>query len=90
VSAHRPLGFEAPVFRSLYEPILLGGAPRDFVIMHWMAALVLTVRVGLRGSWLVLLAAAVIHVAVAIGTQLDPQFLEVVSRAFRTPPRLDP
>jgi type IV secretory pathway TrbD component len=90
MSSYGPPGFEAPVFRSLYEPILLGGAPRDFVIMHSMTALVLSVRVGLRGAWLVLMAAAVVHTAVAIGTHLDPQFLDVLSKAFRSPPRLDP
>lgn len=90
MSGHRPPGFEVPVFRSLHEPILLGGAPRDFVILHWMTTFVLSARVGWPGFWLILLAGVVVHVAIALGTRHDPQFIEVLSKAFRSPPRLDP
>lgn len=86
----RPPGFEAPVFRSLHEPILLAGAPRDFVILLWLCAFVLCARVGFRGMWFVLLAAIVVHVAVAVGTKYDPHFLNVLSKAMRTPRSLDP
>jgi type IV secretory pathway TrbD component len=90
MSTQRPSGFETPVFRSLHEPILLGGAPRDFAIMHWLAAFVLSARVGFRAMWLVMLAAVVVHAAVAAGTKFDPHFMQVLSKAFRSPRRLDP
>jgi type IV secretory pathway TrbD component len=83
-------GFEAPVFRSLHEPILLAGAPRDFAILLWMCAFVLCAKVGFRAMWFVILAAAALHAAVAAGTKYDPQFIQVLSKAFRTPRSLEP
>lgn len=85
-----PPGFEAPVFRSLHEPILLAGAPRDFAILLWMCAFVLCAKVGIRAMGLVLIAAGGLHVAVAVGTKYDPHFIQVLSKAFRTPRRLEP
>ena len=85
-----PPGFEAPVFRSLFEPVLLAGAPRDFAIFLWLTTLVVCLAVGFRGMWFVLAAAAVLHVVAAAAAKHDPHFLQVLSKALRAPRNLDP
>jgi type IV secretory pathway TrbD component len=86
---HLPPGFEVPVFRSLYEPVLVGGVKREFAVTLWLATLLLVSEGGLRGMWPLLILAAVLHALVAIATKFDPQFLDVVGRAMRAPLRLD-
>lgn len=90
MSAQHPPGYEVPVFRSLYEPILLGGAPRTFAIGLWVCAFAGGARFGLRFLLVVMLAASVVHIAIAIGTKFDPDFTHVLSRSFRSPSQLDP
>lgn len=91
MSAHQqPPGSQVPVYRSLYEPLLLGGGPRDFVVCLWLGAFILSAKWGLRGLPLLLLAALVIHIAVACGTKYDPEFVHVLARSLQSPRRLDP
>ena len=76
-------GFEAPVHRSLTEPILLAGAPRAVAILNGTlsAALGLGLRLWIAG--LVLWALG--HMAAVWAAKRDPFFIEVVRRHVRYP-----
>jgi type IV secretion system protein TrbD len=77
-------GFEAPVHRSLIEPILLAGAPRAVAIINGSAALGLGLRLWIAGLafW------AIGHMAAVWTAKRDPFFVEVVRRQVRYPAHL--
>lgn len=76
-----PEGFEAPVHRSLAEPILMGGAPRAFAIVNGTAAAAL--GLGLR-LWIAGLALwAIGHSLGVFAARRDPDFLMVLVRHLR-------
>ena len=79
----RIAGFEAPVHRSLIEPILLAGAPRSVAILNGTisAALGLGLRLWIAG----LLMWAVCHLVAVWAAKRDPSFVEVVRRHVRYP-----
>ena len=84
-------GFEAPVHRSLAEPILteqilLGGAPRSVAILNGTiaAALGLGLRLWIAG----ILLWALGHAAAVWAAKRDPQFVDVVRRHLRIPSHL--
>ena len=76
-------GFEAPVHRSLTEPILLAGAPRAVAIINGTvsAALGLGLRLWIAG----LVFWAIGHMAAVWAAKRDPFFVEVVRRHVRYP-----
>jgi len=76
-------GFEAPVHRSLIEPILVAGAPRAVAIINGTisAALGLGLRLWIAG----LVLWAVGHMAAVWAAKRDPFFVEVVRRHVRYP-----
>ena len=79
---HLP-GFEVPLYRSLTDPILLGGAPRGIAILNGTLAAAL--GLGLR-FWLVgLIVWLVGHALAAAAARKDVQFAEVISRHARHP-----
>lgn len=81
-----PQSFGAPVHRSLYEPILLAGAPRGVAILNGTLAAAL--GLGLR-AWLAgLLVWAFGHALAVWAARWDPQVLEVVRRHLRIPAHL--
>jgi type IV secretion system protein VirB3 len=79
-------GFEAPVHRSLTEPILLAGAPRAVAIINGTvsAALGLGLRLWIAG----LVFWAIGHMAAVWAARRDPFFVEVVRRHVRYPAHL--
>ena len=84
---HEPIaGYEAPVHRSLTEPILLAGAPRAVAILNGTlsAAIGLGLRLWIAG--LVLWACG--HMAAVWAAKRDPFFVEVVRRHVRYPAHL--
>ena len=79
---HLP-GFEVPLYRSLTDSILLGGAPRGIAILNGTLAAAL--GLGLR-LWLVGLIVWVVGHALAVAAaRKDVQFAEVISRHARHP-----
>jgi type IV secretion system protein TrbD len=86
VSQETIAGFEAPVHRSLIEPILLAGAPRAVAILNGTvsAAIGLGLRLWIAG--LVLWALG--HMAAVWAAKRDPYFVEVVRRHVRYPAHL--
>ncbi len=80
-------GFVVPVRRSLAEPILLGGAPRQIAILNGTLAAAL--GLGLR-LWLVGMAFWIIGHALAVwAARRDPLFVDVTRQHLRLPGYLD-
>jgi type IV secretion system protein TrbD len=87
ITSEEPIaGFEAPVHRSLTEPILLAGAPRAVAILNGTvsAALGLGLRLWIAG----LVFWAIGHMAAVWAAKRDPFFVEVVRRHVRYPAHL--
>ena len=87
ITSEEPIaGFEAPVHRSLIEPILLAGAPRAVAILNGTvsAALGLGLRLWIAG----LVFWAIGHMAAVWAAKRDPFFVEVVRRHVRYPAHL--
>jgi type IV secretion system protein VirB3 len=79
-------GFEAPVHRSLTEPILLAGVPRALAILNGTVSAALGLGLQL---WIPGLAVwAIIHVAAVWAAKRDPDFVEVARRHVRYPVHL--
>jgi type IV secretion system protein TrbD len=73
--------FEAPLHRSLTEPLLLGGAPRSVAIVN--GTLAAAVGVGLQ-LWLPGLLLWVIgHTLAVWGARSDAQFMDVFARHLK-------
>jgi type IV secretion system protein VirB3 len=87
VASHEPiLGFEAPLHRSLTEPILLAGAPRAVAILN--GTLSAAIGLGLR-LWIAgLVLWGIGHMAAVWAAKRDPSFVEVVRRHVRYPQHL--
>jgi type IV secretion system protein VirB3 len=84
IASEEPIAvFEAPVHRSLTEPILLAGAPRAVAIINGTvsAALGLGLRLWIAG----LVLWAIGHTAAVWAAKRDPEFVEVVRRHVRYP-----
>lgn len=74
-------GFEAPIHRSLAEPILLGGAPRGLAIVNGTIAAAL--GLGLQ-QWVAgLLVWAFGHTLAVFAAKRDPDFAPVLARHLR-------
>jgi type IV secretion system protein TrbD len=74
-------GLEAPIHRSLTEPILLGGAPRVLAIVNGTLAAAL--GLGLQ-QWLAGLGAwAFGHSLAVVAAKRDPDFAAVLVRHLR-------
>lgn len=74
-------GFSIPLHRSLTEPILLGGAPRNAAILNGTiaAALGLGLQIWLLGlAWW-----AIAHGICVFAAKRDPKFLDVLMRHIR-------
>ena len=80
-------GFTVPLYRSLTEPILLGGAPRTVAIAN--GTLAAAVGLGLQ-MWLPGLALWLAGHALAVwGAKVDPQFVPVLGRHLKQRSLLD-
>jgi type IV secretion system protein VirB3 len=81
MAAHLPDGYEAPLHRSLTEPILLGGAPRAVAI--GVGTLAAAVGIGLQ-LWI---AGGLIwitgHAFAVWGARADWQFPQVFARHIK-------
>ena len=79
-------GFEAPIHRSLAEPILLGGAPRAIAIVNGTVAAAM--GLGLQ-QWIAGIAVwAVGHTLAVFAARRDPDFAAVLARHLRQKPEL--
>lgn len=74
-------GFEAPIHRSLAEPILLGGAPRGLAIVNGTIAAAM--GLGLQ-QWIAgLILWAIGHTLMVFAAKRDPDFAPVLARHLR-------
>jgi type IV secretion system protein TrbD len=80
-------GFEAPLHRSLTEPIFMGGAPRSVAIVNGTLAAALGLGLQL---WIPGLVLGVIGHSLAVwAAKADPQFMDVFARHVKHPTYLD-
>jgi type IV secretion system protein VirB3 len=79
-------GFEVPLHRSLTQPIMLAGLPRNFCLLLWttVAAFVL----GLHQVWILPIGLAM-HALFAAVARRDPFFFDVFLRAIHAQRRLE-
>ena len=82
-----PPGFEVSLYRSLTEPILLGGAPRTVAIANGTLAAAVGLGLQLWVPGLVLWIAG--HTLAVWGARMDPQFMPVFARHIKQRPLLD-
>jgi type IV secretion system protein VirB3 len=80
-------GFEAPVYRSLTEPVLLGGAPRGLAILNGTLAAALGLGLQMWIAGLVLWLAG--HSLAVLAAKRDPDFAPVLARHLRQRGRLE-
>jgi type IV secretion system protein VirB3 len=80
-------GLEAPLHRSIVEPILLAGLPRVVALVLWTA--VGAFAFGLRQVWVLPIGMA-LHLAAAAATKADAHFFDIVFIAIHSQKRLDP
>lgn len=74
-------GYEAPIHRSLAEPILLGGAPRGLAIVNGTIAAAM--GLGLQ-QWIAgLILWALGHTLMVFAAKRDPNFAPVLARHLR-------
>ena len=74
-------GYEAPIHRSLAEPILLGGAPRGIAIVNGTIAAAM--GLGLQ-QWIAgLILWALGHTLMVFAAKRDPDFAPVLARHLR-------
>ena len=78
---------EVPVHRSLTQPIMFAGLPRNLGLLLWTVAAAFAL--GLHQLWVIPLA-LVLHAAFAAAAKRDPYFFDVFVRALRGQRRLDP
>lgn len=79
-------GLEVPLHRSLTEPLMLAGLPRNLALLLWTTTAAFAL--GLHQLW-VLPIAALLHGVFAAMARRDPFFFDVVVRAVGQR-RLDP
>jgi type IV secretory pathway TrbD component len=79
-------GLEVPLHRSLTQPILVAGLPRNLGLLLWTATAAFAL--GLHQLW-VLPIALLLHIAFAAMAKRDPFFFDVIVRAVGQR-RLDP
>lgn len=75
-----PEGYEAPVHRSLVEPVLVAGLPRTVAFLYWTIAAALII--GMHQLWILPLA-LVGHFGLIRLTRFDSHFMEVVRSGLR-------
>ena len=74
-------GYEAPIHRSLAEPILLGGAPRGLAIVNGTIAAAM--GLGLQ-QWIAgFILWALGHTLMLFAAKRDPDFAPVLARHLR-------
>jgi len=79
--------YEAPIHRSLTDPILLAGAPRSVAIVNGTLAAALSIGLHL---WLLGLVVWLIGHSLAVwAAKADPQFMEVFARHLKHKSFLD-
>jgi len=79
-------GYDARVFKSVAEPVRIGGLPRNAAIALWgLATGIFAVHMTVRNLW-VFPGATVVHAVLALMTRKDPDFILVSLRALFASP----
>lgn len=87
MTENEQLGFTSPIHRSLVNPLLVAGIPRDVCLSLWTIGAAFAF--GMQEIWVLPIVIG-IHIGLAILTKIDPFFFTVFRHALKTPRRLDP
>lgn len=87
MSSVEPEGFKIPIHRSLTQPILMGGLPRNIAIGNAVA--VVSFVLGAHNLW-VLPIGLLSHLVLVALHQSDKQILSVLKRNLKRPSFLRP
>ena len=82
-----PPGWEAPLHRSLTEPVMRAGVPQGLAVTIWV--IVAGGSFALHQFWLLPIG-AVAHLAGALLTRSDPYFFKILPQALWAQRRLEP
>lgn len=80
-------GFEVPIHRSLTQPILIAGVPRDYALLN--GTLTAALLFGMQTVFALPLGLAAHVLAVGL-TKKDPQFLQTFKRHLHQKPYYEP
>ena len=80
-----PEGFRIPIHRSLAEPIMMGGVPRNIAIANGVA--VVSCVLGAHNLW-ILPIGILSHVVLVALHRRDKEILSVLKRNLAKPPHL--
>ena len=79
-------GFEVPLHRSVTEPILLAGVPREVIIINLTLAGVFILGAHI---WFSAPLFLIIHLVAVRATKQDAQFFEILLRHLQQKPYYD-
>lgn len=80
------LGFEIPIHRSLTQPILMGGVPREFAIL--LGTLTTAMVMGMHTVW-ILPFSLIGYLAMLSACKVDPQIMKVFQIYWKQPQKMD-
>lgn len=72
-----PEGYYVPLHRSLTEPVLIAGVPRDFFFMNWSAGIAITISFTIYPF---LIITFILHALMIYVTKKDPQYFGALRR----------
>lgn len=75
--AGQPEGYNIPLHRSLTEPLLMAGVPRNFCMMNLTMGLGISIMIKF---YFFLLITFFLHVVMVFVTKKDPQYFEALRR----------
>lgn len=84
---HEPEGFRIPIHRSLTEPVMLGGIPRNIAIANGVA--IVAFVMGAHNLWILPLG-IVSHLVLVALHRSDKQILAILRRNVSRSPYLRP
>jgi type IV secretion system protein TrbD len=84
---HEPEGFRIPIHRSLTEPVMLGGIPRNIAIANGVA--IVAFVMGAHNLWILPLG-IVSHLILVALHRGDKQILTILKRNVSRSPYLRP
>ena len=87
MSDETPNDLEAPLHRSLVQPLLVAGLPRTLAYLLWTVAMAF--GFGLHQGWIIPIA-VVLHLIFAAAARNNPYFFDVFLRALKANRRLEP
>lgn len=72
---NKPEGYYVPIHKSLVDPLLIGGIPRNLCLMLWSCGMAIGVMLKMYWFFIIVIA---IHLLVLKMTKHDPDYFATV------------